>query len=403
MEREHVNREGVGRRRSHIRVRCRTLSSSRAEDIVTAEQKARRLAPDSPVHSPRDSLFSWTSGFTKYEGMFNWGALLLIISSVRVGLENLIKYGFRVSPAGWVRFIVGDLGREDDILNKFPALYLMGYVPIFIGNAFFLEKMLAQSRLDWTSASILHSLNILFTLATPVVTINSLPCGIVSSLIACMSYTCIVLKLVSYIQVNKWCREKQRRGFLVNSKKGDFLQRERMKSLFNVNEAASAGRLESSEEESSKESDSESKLVRWPENINVKDLTYFMVAPTLCYELNFPRTSRKRKFFLFRRVLEVILGTNLMLAMIQQWMVPNVINSLVPFHSLNWPLTIERLLKLSLPNHVIWLIFFYIYFHSFLNTLGELLNFADRSFYQDWWNATNLEVFWQSWNLPVHK
>ena len=402
---EHVNREdvGVSHRRIKFKMRGRALSSSRAVDIVTAEQKARRLAPDSPVHSPRDSLLSWSSGFTKYEGMFNWGALLLIISSVRVGLENLIKYGFRVSPAGWVRFIVGDLGHEDDILNKFPALYLMGYIPIFIGNAFFLEKMLAQSRLDWTSASILHSLNILFTLATPVVTINSLPCGIVSALIACMSYTCIVLKLVSYIQVNKWCREKQRRGFLVNSKKGDFLQRERMKSLFNVNEAASAGRLESSEEESSKESDSESKLVRWPENINVKDLTYFMVAPTLCYELNFPRTSRKRKFFLFRRVLEVILGTNLMLAMIQQWMVPNVINSLVPFHSLNWPLTIERLLKLSLPNHVIWLIFFYIYFHSFLNTLGELLNFADRSFYQDWWNATNLEVFWQSWNLPVHK
>ena len=175
-----------------------------------------------------------------------------------------------------------------------------------------------------------------------------------------------------------------------------------MKSLYNVSDAMTAGRSESSEDESAR-ADSESKLVTWPDNINAKHMSYFMFAPTLCYELNFPRTSRKRKFFLFRRVLEVILGTNLMLAMIQQWMVPNVINSLVPFHSLNWPLTIERLLKLSLPNHVIWLIFFYIYFHSFLNTLGELLNFADRSFYQDWWNATNLEVFWQSWNLPVHK
>ena len=405
MERELVDKEDVSasRRRSHIRVRGRTLSSSRAEDIVTAEQKARRLAPDSPVHSPRDSLFSWTSGFTKYEGMFNWGALLLIISSVRVCLENLIKYGFRVSPAGWIRFIVGDLGHEGDILNKFPVLYLLGYIPVPVINAFILEKMLAHSHLDWSSASLLHSLNLAFTLAIPVVTINSLPCGIVSAMIACMSYTCLVLKLVSYIQVNKWCRDKQRRGFLVNSNgKGDFLRRERMKSLINVNDAVTAGRVESSEDETEK-ADSESKLVRWPQNINAKDLSYFMVAPTLCYELNFPKTSRKRKFFLFRRVLEVILGTNLMLALIQQWMVPNVINSLVPFHSLNWPLTIERLLKLSLPNHVIWLIFFYIYFHSFLNTLGELLNFADRSFYQDWWNATNLEMFWQSWNPPVHK
>ena len=400
---ERVNKDNVSRRRRSVtRVRGRTLSSSRAEDIVSAELKARRLAPDSPVHSPRDSVLSWSSGFTKYEGMFNWGALLLIISSVRVCLENLLKYGFRVSPGGWIRFIVGDFVLEDDILTKFPVLYLLGYIPVPLINAFILEQMLARYHLDWTSASILHSLNLVITLAVPVVIINSLPCGIVSALIACMSYTCIVLKLVSYIQVNKWCRDKQRRGFFVNSNsKSGYLQRERMKSMVNMSEVLS-GQEESSEEESAK-SDSETRLVKWPENISARDLTYFMVAPTLCYELNFPRTNRKRKFFLFRRILEVILGTNLMLALIQQWMVPNVINSLVPFHSLNWPLTIERLLKLSLPNHVIWLIFFYIYFHSFLNTLGELLNFADRSFYQDWWNSSNLEVFWQSWNLPVHK
>ena len=97
------------------------------------------------------------------------------------------------------------------------------------------------------------------------------------------------------------------------------------------------------------------------------------------------------------------MGTNLLMALIQQWIVPNVIHSLVPFHSLNWGLTIERLLKLALPNHVIWLIFFYIYFHSFLNTVGELLNFGDRDFYHDWWNSPNLSSFWQNWNLPVHK
>ena len=148
---EHVNREdvGVSHRRIKFKMRGRAVSSSRAVDIVTAEQKARRLAPDSPVHSPRDSLLSWSSGFTKYEGMFNWGALLLIISSVRVGLENLIKYGFRVSPAGWVRFIVGDLRHEDDILNKFPALYLMGYVPIFIGNA---DEVAAQNKIRSSKA-----------------------------------------------------------------------------------------------------------------------------------------------------------------------------------------------------------------------------------------------------------
>ena len=42
-------------------------------------------------------------------------------------------------------------------------------------------------------------------------------------------------------------------------------------------------------------------------------------------------------------------------------------------------------------------------FHSFLNTMGEILSFADRHFYSDWWNATDIVVFWKTWNLPVHR
>ena len=35
--------------------------------------------------------------------------------------------------------------------------------------------------------------------------------------------------------------------------------------------------------------------------------------------------------FLIRRVLEVIVGTNIALALIQQWIIPSVVNSLIPF------------------------------------------------------------------------
>jgi len=42
-------------------------------------------------------------------------------------------------------------------------------------------------------------------------------------------------------------------------------------------------------------------------------------------------------------------------------------------------------------------------FHSLLNTLGEMLQFADREFYHDWWNANNILIFWKTWNLPVHR
>ena len=36
------------------------------------------------------------------------------------------------------------------------------------------------------------------------------------------------------------------------------------------------------------------------------DFAYFMFAPTLCYELNFPRTKRIRKIFVLRRFLEAV-------------------------------------------------------------------------------------------------
>jgi len=36
-------------------------------------------------------------------------------------------------------------------------------------------------------------------------------------------------------------------------------------------------------------------LVQYPDNLNFADLYYYILAPTLCYELNFPRTQRIRK------------------------------------------------------------------------------------------------------------
>ena len=59
--------------------------------------------------------------------------------------------------------------------------------------------------------------------------------------------------------------------------------------------------------------------------------------------------------------------------------------------------------RLAMPNHIIWLLGGYLLFHSCLNISGELLFFADRDFYHDWWNSPNFSKFWQNWNLPVHR
>lgn len=47
--------------------------------------------------------------------------------------------------------------------------------------------------------------------------------------------------------------------------------------------------------DSDEEVEGTSHLVQYPDNLNLVDLYYYILAPTLCYELNFPRTQRIRK------------------------------------------------------------------------------------------------------------
>lgn len=91
-------------------------------------------------------------------------------------------------------------------------------------------------------------------------------------------------------------------------------------------------------------------LIQYPQNLHLTDLLYFIFAPTLCYELNFPRTSRIRKRFLLKRILEVLIGVNVVMALFQQWMIPSVRNSLTPFSNMDLANATVRLLKLSVSH-----------------------------------------------------
>ncbi|OWK04178.1 hypothetical protein Celaphus_00016098, partial [Cervus elaphus hippelaphus] len=180
--------------------------------------------------------------------------------------------------------------------------------------------------------------------------------GQVGSVLALMVYTILFLKLFSYRDVNLWCRER-RAGAKAK--------------------AALAGKKANG--------GAAQRTVSYPDNLTYRDLYYFLFAPTLCYELNFPRSPRIRKRFLLRRLLEMLFLTQLQVGLIQQWMVPAIQNSMKPFKDMDYSRIVERLLKLAVPNHLIWLIFFYWLFHSCLNAVAELMQFGDREFYRDWW------------------
>ncbi|CAL7950425.1 unnamed protein product [Xylocopa violacea] len=378
---------------ARVRLR-RTKSVTRAEEIQKAELMARKSQPDRPCHRPRDSLFSWSSGFDNFTGFVNWGFLLLGIGGIRLLLENFIKYGVRVDPREWLVLLNGKYDGEH------PSILLIIYSTVPVGLCLLIEKGLSLDIIAHGPGMVFHVVNLVVMVLTPMVVIHLKDSGfsLFGAMYVCMLYAILFLKLWSYVQVNMWCRLSSRRNA---SSQG----RMRRQSLSCNNLQTPNVKQNNAEVDDSKnEADgSGTALVQYPDNLNLRDLYYYILAPTLCYELNFPRTQRIRKRFLIKRVLEVVVGCQVVMSLFQQWMIPSMRNSLVPFSNMDVAKASERLLKLAIPNHLVWLCFFYLFFHSFLNLMGELLHFADRNFYCDWWNANNIDIFWRTWNMPVHR
>ncbi|XP_032323455.1 diacylglycerol O-acyltransferase 1 isoform X1 [Camelus dromedarius] len=323
---------------------------------------------DLRCHRLQDSLFSSDSGFSNYRGILNWCVVMLILSNARLFLENLIKYGVLVDPLQVVSLFLKDPYR-------WPALCLVIVANIFAVAAFQVEKRLAVGALTEQAGLLLHVVNLATILCFPAAVAFLLesitPVG---SVLALIVYTILFLKLFSYRDVNLWCRERRARA---------------KAKAASASKKANGGAAQGT--------------VSYPDNLTYRDLYYFLFAPTLCYELNFPRSPRVRKRFLLRRLLEMLFLTQLQVGLIQQWMVPTIQNSMKPFKDMDYSRIVERLLKLAVPNHLIWLIFFYWLFHSCLNAVAELMRFGDREFYRDWWNSESVTYFWENWNIPVHK
>ncbi|VDN25434.1 unnamed protein product [Gongylonema pulchrum] len=272
-----------------------------------------------------------------------------IFSFFQFSKWSFYRYGILISPIQWIYFI------STDPWWKWPnlAMVLLSNISIFI--VFIFEKLLSWKWLTNRCALILYATLFSLHIFIPAAVTWRLQGNPVYSVLALSVYVVLFLKLISYTHTNYWYRTAE-----------------------GMNER------------------------RLHEN-----LYYFVFAPTLCYESKFPRSRGRRKTFMLKRTAEVcflFIGlTLIIIALCQQWVAPLLRNSVEPFATMNLSLCIERVLKLAIPNHVIWLIFFYTIFHSLLNLIAEIMEFADRQFYLDFWNAETLTVFWKTWNIPVHR
>ncbi|CAK6949358.1 diacylglycerol O-acyltransferase 1a [Scomber scombrus] len=361
---------------------------SRETGMSEQQQQQQQQLPHSPkkqrtivedlngrlsCHVLQESLLSSASGYSNYRGILNWCVVMLVLSNARLFLENIIKYGILVDPIQVVSLFLKDP-------YSWPAACLIIVSNMFILAALYTERRLAVGTISENVGLMLHIFSLTALLIFPsfvVLTVTSMtPVGGVLSLGV---YTVLFLKLYSYQDTNRWCRE---------------IRQAKAKKLTRSYSCPSVAQSNGSAVHAH---------VSYPGNLTHRDIYYFVFAPTLCYQLNFPRSSRIRKSFLIRRLFEMLFFMQLLVGLIQQWMVPTIQNSMKPFQEMDFSRMVERLLKLAVPNHLIWLIFFYWFFHSSMNFMAELMQFGDREFYKDWWNSESVTYFWSNWNIPVHK
>ncbi|KAJ7998850.1 hypothetical protein DPEC_G00209240 [Dallia pectoralis] len=127
---------------------------------------------------------------------------------------------------------------------------------------------------------------------------------------------------------------------------------------------------------------------------------YFLFAPTLIYRESYPRNPQIRWNYVavtFAKILGCLFYGYFILVRL---CIPVFMNNS------NTPFSIRTLVlalfHATLPGMLLLLLAFFAFLHCWLNAFAEMLRFADRMFYKDWWNSTSFANYYRTWNVVVH-
>ncbi|XP_033489990.1 diacylglycerol O-acyltransferase 1-like isoform X1 [Epinephelus lanceolatus] len=360
-------------------------------------------------HRVQDSLLSSNSSFTGYRGVLNWIIILLVLSHAHLLLENFIQHGFLIDVKKVLEHLIEDncnwpsvnlilaanmfaivallLERSQEKVTLLHFLCFSYFDHVYPGlenasttnisnfstqnncpgkHQHFYSIYSHQGMLSPTTSHRLHLINLGLLLLFPAAVIvheHTISTG--GAFFSLWFYTALGMKLYSYQETNRWYRQ----AHLTDAER---------------------------------DKDHPVAPKAFNEQLTFRDLYYFLFAPTLCYQRDFPCTPKVRINKLLHRLLEMVIVIQIMVGIVQQWIEPIFQRSENSFSSMDITMRVEHLVGLVAPTHFLWLLFFFLC-HSYLNFLAELMRFGDRHFYGDWWNATTLINFWENWNIPFQK
>ncbi|TLS25855.1 hypothetical protein PpBr36_07254 [Pyricularia pennisetigena] len=146
----------------------------------------------------------------------------------------------------------------------------------------------------------------------------------------------------------------------------------------------------------------------YPRNLTWSNYVDYLLCPTLCYELEYPRTEKVDWQSLISKIIAVFGCIFLLTIVSEEFILPVLIESSqrlsVPGTSASETILIlcETVSWLLFPFMVTFLLVFLVIFEYVLGACAEITRFADRRFFADWWNSTDWMEFSREWNVPVH-
>lgn len=157
--------------------------------------------------------------------------------------------------------------------------------------------------------------------------------------------------------------------------------------------------------------------VTYPRNLTWANYFDYLLCPTLCYEIEYPRAPTVNWTSLISKIIAVFGCIFLLTITSEDFILPVLADAEVRLAALhlaatnNSAATITSETLLILAETISWLLFpfmltfllvFLVIFEYVLGAMAEITRFADRRFYADWWNSTDWMAFSREWNVPVH-
>jgi diacylglycerol O-acyltransferase-1 len=337
-----------------------------------------------------ESPLSLTAKEQNYRGFFHLMVIIMSVTHFRQAYDSMLKYGLLLSLSAFsLRPSIESSSHHESFSVPKPVLAFISWCLIAVVS-YYIEKLTYKKIISERFYLIIMFLWVSIICVMPCVfvwqsTENSGLC-----MIYLMQSMIIAMKLISYSHVNRDYRLLQ----------------------YAMKEADIVSGTDTSNDSNAKPplqdnifleiKDLETPILQYPQNLTLSNIAYFCVAPTLCYQLNYPRSKEIRWKYVATLVFRLAVVASFIIYLCEQHINPVLVSSLESIRNMDIRHVFRHLLAICIPNTYVWLAGFYFFFHLWLNLFAELTRFGDRRFYLDWWNARSIDEYWRKWNLPVH-